>query len=193
MSDTSVFLFINGLAGRVPFIDAIFKGVGDDYFLPVIVCLILVTVWLGTRDFTRRKINQTAILAAISGMGIGTGFVALCNLRWFRIRPFYVLPDQVHLLFYKPTDSSFPSNFAAVLFGIAFPVIFYNKKLGIVLLVIAVLGGFSRIFIGIHYPLDVLAGAGIGIFSGLVAYGAIRLLRPLVDYILLLLRKVYLA
>ena len=63
---------------------------------------------------------------------------------------------------------SFPSGHAAIFFAIAMAIYFFNKKLGIVFFIGAVLIGFARIFTGIHWPSDVLAGAIIGIISGII-------------------------
>lgn len=194
MSDTSVFLWINSLAGRVPPVDEFFKGIANDYFLPIISCLMLVALWFGTKDITQRRINQKAIIAAVISIGIASGLVALCNHFYFRARPFTELPTrEVHLLFYKPTDSSFPSNFAAILFAIALPIFLKNGKYGLILLSIAVLGGFARIYVGIHYPLDILGGVVFGALSGSMAYGVIRVLESVFTSMLRFMRKIYLA
>jgi undecaprenyl-diphosphatase len=193
MSDTSVFLAINGLAGHIRFFDELLKGIASDYFLPVVACLIVVALWFTARDQFRR-LQQETIIASISAVGISNGMVALFNNYYFRIRPFYVLPEsQVNLLFYKPTDSSFPSNFTTMLFALAVPILFQNRKMGLILLAIALGGGFSRVYVGIHYPLDVLTGAGLGIFTGVFAYGLVKLLRPLIDLVLWVMRKLYIA
>jgi undecaprenyl-diphosphatase len=102
-------------------------------------------------------------------------------------------PGSVNLLFYRPTDSSFPSNLAAVLFAIAVPIIIKIRSYGLILLAIAVFSSFGRIYIGIHYPLDVLGGAAIGALGALLAYGTAWLIAPLMNLIMSLLRKFYLA
>jgi len=194
VSDADIFRLINGLADRNQFVDEVFKAIASDYFLPVLCCLLLVALWFGTSDSARRKIHEIAIIAALSSIGIANGFVSLINNHYFRVRPFNALPpDQVNLIFYPPTDSSFPSNFAAALFALAIPIFIANRKWGTVLLLIALAGGFSRVFVGIHYPLDVLGGAGIGILVGLFSYGLIWLFRPLVNLLLWVLRKIYVA
>jgi undecaprenyl-diphosphatase len=194
MSDTSLFLRINGLAGQIRFFDELMKGFASDYFLPIVACLLVVGLWFGARDNLFRRLQQETIIASLISVGIANGLVGLCNAFYFRLRPFAVLPDsQVHLLFYKPTDSSFPSNFTTMLFALAVPIMFKNKKYGLALLGIALVGGFARIFVGIHYPLDVLAGAAIGVLTGLLSWGLVRLLKPVIDLILLFMRKLYIA
>lgn len=192
--DTQLFLHINGLVGKVPVIDRFFQGISNDYFAVISCCLILIWLWFGTRDAARREINQKAVITAAMSIGLASLLVLICNLFLFRTRPFVDLPESsVHLLFYRPTDSSFPSNLAAVLFAIAIPIFFKNKTYGSVLLVIAVLASFGRVYIGIHYPFDVLGGAVIGALGALMAYGVSRLLAPVINFLMSLLRKLNIA
>ena len=76
-------------------------------------------------------------------------------------RPF-LLFDDVNLLFPYGGFDSFPSGHATVFAALAMAMYFYNKKLGYVFAVCAVLIGLSRIVVGIHFPMDVLTGWLIG-------------------------------
>ncbi|OGO32606.1 MAG: hypothetical protein A2Z29_05020 [Chloroflexi bacterium RBG_16_56_11] len=194
MTDTSVFLWINGLAGKVSIIDEFFKGISNDYFSLIGACLVLIWLWFAARDVQNREIDQRAVMAAIISIGVVSGFVALCNEHYFRPRPFNVLPaDSINLLFYQPTDSSFPSNLASVVFAIAVPVFIKSRKAGAVLLGLAVLSSFGRIYIGIHYPLDVLGGAALGALAGFIALGISWALGPIIKILFKVLRMGHLA
>jgi undecaprenyl-diphosphatase len=194
MSDTSVFLTINGWAGKVPFIDEFFKGISNDYFTFILCCLVLVWLWFSTSDPTRRRTQQKTALTALISVGMASIMMTIINGHFFRERPFNVLPaGSVNLLFYKPHDSSFPSNFAAVIFSIAIPVFLKNKTWGSFLLGVAILSSFGRVFMGVHYPLDVLGGAAIGFLGCTVALVIVRVLRPLIALVINALQRVYLA
>jgi undecaprenyl-diphosphatase len=194
MSDASIFSFINGIAGKIPVIDEFFKGISNDYFSIIVACLVFIWLWLATRNAMQRDKNQRAVIAAAISIGFANVLVALCGHFYYGPRPFNELPGgSVNLLFYKPTDSSFPSNFAAVIFAMATPVFMKNKRLGSSLLVLALLSSFGRIYIGIHYPLDVVAGAILGILAGFLSLGICRILRPMLIYLQIILRRICLA
>jgi undecaprenyl-diphosphatase len=194
MTDTSVFLWINGLAGRVALFDEFFKGIANDYFAIITACLVLVWMWFATRDIEQREKNQRTVMMAMISIGIVSGLMLLCNHYYFRTRPFDNLPaGSVHLLFYKPTDSSFPSNIAAVLFAIAVAVSIKNRKYGAWLLALAALSSFGRVYVGVHYPLDILGGAALGTVASFISLGIIRVIKPLPDLILKIARILTLA
>jgi undecaprenyl-diphosphatase len=91
-----------------------------------------------------------------------------------RTRPFIAHP-RIHPL-YVVHSSSFPAGHAATAFAGATVLTYFAPRLWPLFLTVAVAIAFSRIYVGVHYPLDVLAGAAIGV---LVAAAAIVLLRLL--------------
>jgi undecaprenyl-diphosphatase len=194
MSDTSVFLWINGLSGHVHVIDELFKGIANDYFAIIVGSLVLVWMWFAAHDPALRERNQRTVLFAMVSIGIASALMVLINHYYFRTRPFITLPPgSVNLLFYPPTDSSFPSNFAAVIFALAIAVFIKNRKYGSWLLALAVVSGFGRIYIGIHYPLDILGGAGVALVACLISLVIMWIIRPLTDLVLKIVRVLYLA
>ena len=92
-------------------------------------------------------------------MGLSGLVVFIANIFYFRPRPFVDL--DVNLLFYRPTDSSFPANSAAAAFGIAFGIWGVNRRIGRFAIGVAGLYGLARVYTGVHYPMDILAGAAI--------------------------------
>ena len=193
-TDSELFFYINGLAGKVPIIDGFFRGISNDYFAVISCCLILIWLWFGASDPQRRQIYQRTVLIAAISIGMASLLMLIINQLYIRPRPFDELPPgSVNLLFYRPTDSSFPANLSAVLFAIAVPVIIKIRSFGSVLLVIAAFSSFGRIFIGVHYPLDVLGGAIIGAMGAALAYLISWLIAPFMNFVIDLLRKMYLA
>jgi undecaprenyl-diphosphatase len=86
-----------------------------------------------------------------------------------RVRPFYQKP-MVDIIINPPIGSSFPSGHAASSFAAAFIINKMNRKIGIAAFIIAVIIGFSRMYLYVHFTTDVLAGALLGILCGLLAY-----------------------
>jgi undecaprenyl-diphosphatase len=194
MSDTSLFLLINGWAGKTPFVDELFKGISNDYFTFIFSCLVLVWLWFSTRDPDKRQQTQKAVLTALISIGMVSIMMGIINQHYFRERPFDVLPQgSINLIFYRPHDSSFPSNFAAVIFSLAIPMFIKNKSWGSLLLALAIVASFGRIFMGVHYPLDVLAGAFLGLLAYFVATGITRVLQFPLSWVFGFLQRIYLA
>lgn len=106
-----------------------------------------------------RLMGGCMLVSVIIGFLLGN--VALKNLI-ARERPCWV--DQtVQLLVQMPRDYSFPSGHALVSFEGAVTIFLFNRKWGIPALMLAVLIGFSRMYLFVHFPTDVLAGALLGI------------------------------
>jgi membrane-associated phospholipid phosphatase len=61
-----------------------------------------------------------------------------------------------------PTDTSFPSDHATLAFAVAVGVYRFNRPAGITLLIFGVLVAIARVFVGAHYPSDVIGGAVLG-------------------------------
>ena len=102
-----------------------------------------------------------AILAMILARLV---IVEIVRLFWSRSRPF--VENNINVLLTHSPTSSFPSGHAAFYFALATAVYFYNKKSGLLFFLAAILISFSRVFVGVHWPSDILAGAVVGIFSG---------------------------
>ncbi|MGN0648010.1 MAG: phosphatase PAP2 family protein [Oscillospiraceae bacterium] len=79
-----------------------------------------------------------------------------------RIRPFDV-QTGIQLLIEKPHDYSFPSGHTQASFATATAIFFKDKRWGIGALVLAALIAFSRMYLYVHYPTDILAGVLFGV------------------------------
>ena len=102
---------------------------------------------------------RRAAIAAPMAAAIGLGVNQVLSHLWERVRPTLAHPDQAHLFFVPPSgDPSFPSDHATAAFAIAFAVFFLARRVGVGFLVAATLVALSRVFIGLHYPSDVVAG-----------------------------------
>ena len=182
-ADKDLFLLINGFVGVVPFVDRIAQWIVSDYLMPIALALALVFMWFVDRDRDIRAQRQVGVFVALTAMALSNSVVFILNFFYFRPRPF--VNADVALLFYKPTDSSFPSNAVAAVFGLAFGIWGVNRRLGWVAIGAASLYGLARVYAGVHYPLDILAGAAI---AAVVTYLVFRLRDLLMPLLMLPIR-----
>jgi undecaprenyl-diphosphatase len=108
--------------------------------------------------------TASAALAAVLGLGVN----AVLSMLWFDPRPFMNHPKQTVLLVQHGPDNGFPSDHATVAFSIAFAVLMFSRPLGAVLVATAAAIALDRIFVGVHYPLDVAVSLLIGLCSAFV-------------------------
>jgi undecaprenyl-diphosphatase len=156
-----------------------------DLVVPV-YALATIALWLLARPYgnPRWKLACSSALIA-SGVALATNQVI--SHIWVRPRPFTDHPALTHVLSARTADPSFPSDHASAAFAIAFAVLAFSRRAGVLFLAVATLIGLSRIALGMHYPSDVLAGA-------LVGFGAAVLVttlgRPWVDRLVVLVSRV---
>jgi len=157
--DSYIFYHINQFAGISPYLDKVAIFFAEYLQYLVVFCLLLFLV----KKFRR---NLGMVIFAFTA-AIFSRFIITEIIRYFfpRIRPF--VENSVNLLIgYNATESSFPSGHAAFFFALSTIVYFYNKKAGTFFFIASFLISISRVFVGIHWPFDILAGALVGIFSG---------------------------
>ena len=164
--DFSIFHFINGLAGKFRLLDwlGIFLAEYFGYFL-VLLFLILLLKEKNWRS--RIYFFSLTALSLILSRGIITEFIRFI---FPRQRPFEVLGIQP--LISHPAGGSLPSGHAAFYFALALAVFYMSasggRKWGWRFLIAALIMGIARIFVGVHWPLDIVVGAAVGLGSAFV-------------------------
>ena len=132
-------------------------------FLPtgIIAVVVLTVVYAVARN---RSVLPVAAAAVAAGAAWVLAHVAKAIVN--RSRPYEVMAGTV--LRQQPAHgTSFPSSHTAVTVAVVIALVpFLVRPLAAVAIGYAVLVGWSRVYLGVHYPLDVLAGAGIGIAVG---------------------------
>ena len=191
-ADRALFESINGLAGRSSALDNVMEMLVRDFFLPVVLSLAAFVLWFYGRSAAERYQGQWAFLYASVGVGFSNLVVTIFNSAIDRPRPFFTV-DDVHVLFYRPTDPSFPSNAAAFAFALAAGVFLVRRRWGLAIGFGGVLFAFARVYAGMHFPYDVVSGALIGILTTWFFAHVLNQFRFVVDWALGFLRRFYLA
>ena len=189
--DLDIVVWLNGWVGRYGALDNISDLLVSDYFIPVILALSLLWLWFSTKGLEARFATQRAILTAIVSLGMANLAVLLLNDVYFRPRPF--TEAELNLLFYRPTDSSFPANPAALSFALAFSVLQGRRAFGMVLLGLASVWTLSRVYAGVFYLSDGAAGAAIGVTAAWGMRFLLCWLEPLPTTVLRVGRALHLA
>ncbi|HLO18335.1 MAG TPA: undecaprenyl-diphosphatase [Anaerolineales bacterium] len=168
-----VFLFqqINGLAGQNPWLDSFMTLCAR--YLPIVFAFFLIGLWLARQQ-------RVALLAGVSAL-LALGIGQIFNGIFLRARPYTVY--ATHLLVDRTSDPSFPSDHTTLAFAIAALIWKFNRKVATVLLGLAILQGFARVYVGAHYPSDVVGGAVLGMLvsSAVGRASSIASVRHLID------------
>ena len=182
--DEELLFWLNGLAGRYTILDAIMRFLASDYLVPLLGVLSVVWLWFAGRTPVERERFQITLFVGAASIGLANLAVLIVNQLWDRPRPFNAMPDEINLMFYPSTDPSFPANPAAVGFAAAASVALVNPRLGAFLAVAASAQAVARVFAGVFYPTDVIAGAAVGVVIVLVPLALWRLLRPVPELVI---------
>ncbi|MBI5583513.1 MAG: phosphatase PAP2 family protein [Deltaproteobacteria bacterium] len=154
--DVVLFRWINQ-GSRNPFFDQVMPFITEfDHFRFPLLGLWLILFFWGRRD---TKVTLLLLAALIGILDYSNSF--FFKHLFARPRPCQVLADA-HVFWPCPRSFSFPSNHAANIFGAAFFLSFLYRSWSPLFLFLAVLVGYSRVYVGEHYPVDVLGGALLG-------------------------------
>ncbi len=160
---------INNLALNNSFWDTFFIFITNDGTY-LIFWLIGIFLFFVAPFITPKRERPEALIAAIYVLlsVVFTWLVVATLKELFSIaRPFEVL-DGVNKLV-SASGKSFPSLHSALTMALGVAISFYYKKTGILLITFSFIIGFSRIFVGVHYPLDVLVGFAFGILMPIIS------------------------
>lgn len=156
--DIYVFQLINGLAGKWIWLDTLGIFFAEYFEYILVLCLFLFLL----KSFKKYwQMIAQAIFACVISRLVFTEIIRL-----FAPRPRPFVENQISQLINHASTPAFPSGHAAFYFAISTVIYFYNKKAGYFFFLASFLICLGRVFCGIHWPLDILAGAIVGIFSG---------------------------
>ena len=136
------------------------SNLGNGGFIFIVATIILLL------NKKTRKIGLTFAISLIIGFIIVN---LIMKPTIARIRP-YEINQAVILLSGKMHDYSFPSGHTLAGFEFATAVFLYNKKWGLISYIFALLMGFSRLYLYVHFPTDVICGAILGVLFSIISY-----------------------
>jgi len=135
----------------------------------------LVSAWLRAQPPVRRHLLQAAV-AALLGLGINL----LIGAVWYHPRPFEI--GLGHTFLVHQVDSSFPSDHGTLLWAVACSLLLHRNTrwAGVALALWAVPVAWARIYLGVHYPADMLGALLVSLVSACLAWSMQnKLLDPL--------------
>jgi undecaprenyl-diphosphatase len=161
--DVDLLYDINGLAKDAPrWFDRVMEYVGEYGLLLAMVLLVLCCWWSVRR---RGGEDAASSVAALVWAPLAAGIAVLINvpIRGFVERPRPFLDHQgLDVLVSGKTDYSFVSDHATITMAVGVALFAAHRKFGLVGIGLALLEGFCRIYMGVHYPTDVVGGFALG-------------------------------
>lgn len=154
-----LFRLINNLANKNTVLDKIMIFFSKDvpYIFMAVIAIVFI-LGITKKNSDQRKIAFNTVVITVINLVINLMIRSIFHVD----RPF--VHNKVNLLMSHDTASSFPSNHATGTMSIALGLTKYNKLFGTMLTVISIVVGFSRIYVGHHYPMDII-GAYIIVFG----------------------------
>ena len=129
--------------------------------------ILLLLLFLGIKGGKRGKITLLLLIIALS---ITDSLCAQVLKPLFeRIRPSHLNIEGINLLVSKGGKWSMPSNHAANMFALSVVLSYFYQKTSLAIYSLALLIAFSRVYVGVHFPGDVIAGAFIGYITSWLA------------------------
>ncbi len=161
-ADRALFALVNQTLAWPP-LDGVFLVITHKFFY--LGAAALTAIYLPARY---RRPGLYAVLAAAVAVALADATtVRLLKPLFARVRPPFAQETVRLLLPHQPPSPAFPSAHAANAFAFAFVVFTEYKRAGAALVAVAVVVAYSRVYVGVHYPLDAVGGAAWGVFVGI--------------------------
>jgi undecaprenyl-diphosphatase len=159
--NVNLFRTINDLGKEYTYLNNFFIFMAE--YMVFILAFIALIFW-----FTRREENRMMIISATISFILAEMMGKIAGTLHSNNQPFAEL-SNVNKLIEKAVDNSFPSDHTILFFAFCMTFFIYQKRWRYIWIMLALVVGISRIWVGVHYPADVIVGAIISIFSTFIA------------------------
>jgi undecaprenyl-diphosphatase len=161
-ANITVFRAVNDIGKEYPDINPLFIFFAEY----TVYCLILVLLfyWL-----TRKTENKLMVVSAVISFFIAEVTGKLIGLLYSHHQPFAVW-SNVNKLIEKEVGNSFPSDHTIVFFSVCISIALFRRRFWYLWASLALLLSISRIYVGVHYPVDILVGAVLGIVASILVH-----------------------
>ena len=163
--DVALFQVLNGRL-HTPVLDAVMRAVTtqDNWYVVLLGIWVALIIWGGRRG------RLAAVMLVVAVALADQASCSLMKPTFARLRPPNALDAEcVRLIVGGSKAFSFPSAHAANSFAMATVATWLNRRLAPLFLGVAALVAYSRVYVGLHYPLDIVAGALLGAGLGWVS------------------------
>jgi len=166
----TLFRLINNLANKNKFLDNIMivSSKYVIYLYALLVGIYLVIGYVGKNKKAKKIVTPIVVLLTINFI-----LTFIIGKFWYEQRPF--IHYTVNLLYAHKNNASFPSTHSVGVMTIALGVNNKVKKLGKILILLALIVGISRVYVGQHYPFDVLGGFLLAIINNFIHVKALEI------------------
>lgn len=137
------------------------------YLFIFIIFLGLIYLYKQKKDIQKKILLFSAICLPIAFI-----IAKIASTLYFDPRPF--VTHHFTPLISHAANNGFPSDHSLISFAIASIVFVFNKKLGLLLFVLGLLVGFSRVYAGIHSPIDIIGSLAISVIVSYSVYRALQ-------------------
>lgn len=161
--DEKWFKTINSLAGHNAIVDYLMILISKK--VRFLFIFVLIFIWF--RNYSYKNVAIKTVISLLFALFINF----LIKTVYFKPRPF--MDRKVKLLIPSKKDSSFPSKHTVLAFAFSTSIFLYKQVIGVIMGILSILTGFSRIWVGHHYPSDIIGSAFIGTITSIVLHKSI--------------------